>query len=307
MSDFLGNNLVVVDGLNLCFRWKHERYSVNENGLNDVSFEDALEFLREGMAGNYFKEELEETVNSIAASYKAKKVILLADFGSSKWRKAIFPEYKGNRDKLKEAARPCDNAAFAVFFSHYEEAIKEIAETSDNITVVYERGIEADDMAAFITAHAVDYAHIWLVSSDKDWDLLISHTVSRFNWMTKNSWKNVDKTGPRPREITLDNWNQHYKHKPNQHLDVKALMGDDGDNLAGIEGVGPVYALRLLDKYSGLEGVINAVPIKSTAKYIQNLNAGVDIIKRNKLLMDIKSSWVDIIPKDVQDRVLSLI
>lgn len=306
MSDFLGNNLLVVDGLNLCFRWKHDKYVVPENELNDVSFEDALEFLREDMAEHYFKEELVDTINSIAASYKASKIVLLADFGQSKWRSEIYPEYKGNREADRAKNRPCDNAAFRVFFEAYSEAIKEIADEDSGIEVIFEKGIEADDVAAFICNNVVDnYDHIWMVTSDKDWDLLITDKVSRFNWMTKKTWKNIDKTGPRPREITLDNWNQHYKHSPEQHLGVKALMGDTGDNLPGIDGIGPVYALKLLDKYNGLAGVLKALPIKSSAKYIANLNANKELVIKNELLMDINSSLDKVIPPAFAERILA--
>lgn len=305
MSDFLGNNLLVVDGLNLCFRWKHERYTIGKDEYNELSYEDALEFLREDRAGDYFVEELKDTILSIAASYKARKIVLLADFGSSTWRKDIYPEYKQNREEQRERDRPVDRAIFRIFFEHYTDAIKEIEEEKDAIEVIYSKGIEADDYAALICTTVKEYDHIWLVSSDKDWDLLISDKVSRFNWRTKSSWKNVRKDGPRPRNITLDNWSEHYTYPVEMHLAIKALQGDEGDNLPGIDGVGPVYAKRLLDKYNGsIDALLNAVPLKGTANYINNLNKGKDIVSRNRLLMDIKASIDKVFTPEEKERVL---
>lgn len=305
MSNFLGNNLLVVDGLNLCFRWKHERFTIDKKLYNDLNYEEAVEFLREDLASEYFGEELKETIHSIAASYKAIKIVLLADFGSSTWRKSKFDQYKGNREEAREKERPVDRAAFKIFFDQYCDAIKEIEQENDGITVIYSRGIEADDYAALICKSVSNaYDHIWLVSSDKDWDLLINDKVSRFNWMTKSSWKNVRKDGPRPREITIENWGEHYAYEPEQHLGVKALQGDDGDNLAGIDGIGPVYAKRLLDRYKGIEGVLSSIPLAGTAAYIRNVNQNKELIARNVELMDIRASLDQVFTAEEKERVL---
>ena len=73
MSNFIGNNLLVVDGLNLSFRWKHDRYSISKNEYNELTYEDALEFLREDRSADYFMEELKDTILSIAASSKGQE------------------------------------------------------------------------------------------------------------------------------------------------------------------------------------------------------------------------------------------
>ena len=61
-------NLLIVDGLNVAFRWKHQ-------GVTD------------------FKYDYIRTIESLAKSYKAGTIIVCADGGSS-YRKEIFPEYK---------------------------------------------------------------------------------------------------------------------------------------------------------------------------------------------------------------------
>ena len=61
-------NLLIVDGLNIAFRWKHQ-------GVLD------------------FKYDYIRTVESLAKSYNAGQIIVLADGGSS-WRKEIFPRSK---------------------------------------------------------------------------------------------------------------------------------------------------------------------------------------------------------------------
>ena len=66
-----GNNLIVIDGLNLAFRYKYANKKV--------------------FAFEYIK-----TIESLANSYEAKDIIVLGDGGSS-YREAIYPNYKGNR------------------------------------------------------------------------------------------------------------------------------------------------------------------------------------------------------------------
>ena len=82
---FLGmlpeNNVLIVDALNLGFRWKHQ---------------NKTEFL----------EEYQRTVNSLANSYSCKNVIIACDKGNSRFRKALHPEYKQSRkEKYKNYKR----------------------------------------------------------------------------------------------------------------------------------------------------------------------------------------------------------
>ncbi len=47
--------------------------------------------------------------------------------------------------------------------------------------------------------------------------------------------------------------------KPEQVVDMKALMGDSSDNIPGIRGIGPKTAVALLDKYDSLEKIYQRV------------------------------------------------
>ena len=64
-------NLLIVDGLNLSFRWKHQ---------GNLDFE--YDYVR--------------TVQSLAKSYNCGEIVVLGD-GGSDYRKEIYPEYKANR------------------------------------------------------------------------------------------------------------------------------------------------------------------------------------------------------------------
>ena len=164
------NTLLVVDALNLAFRYKH-------SGATD------------------FAEDYLRTVQSLKKSYKASHVIIACDQGSSSYRKAIYPMYKQNRKDKFELQTEAEKAQFELFFEDFNKTLEHIKVSTDYPIIKYQ-GVEADDIAAYIVAQKLPIDNIWLVSSDKDWDLLVGPTVSRFSYVTR-------------KETTIDNWNEH--------------------------------------------------------------------------------------------------
>lgn len=250
------NKTLVVDALNLAFRWKHQ-------GRTD------------------FRHEYVATVKSFAKSYKCQKIIITADQGSSEYRKRILPSYKQNR-KDKYAQQTEEEAlAFKEFILEYENTLSLLEESYKLIRI---KGVEADDLAAYIVKYKEKYniGDIVLISSDKDWDLLIQPGVMRFSYVTR-------------KEITVDSWKEHYDVSLNQYACFKCLTGDKGDNIPGIAGIGPKRAKQLLDEYGSAYDIYDNLPINSNYKYIQELNKNPDRILRNYELMDLLTHCDDAI------------
>lgn len=249
---------LIVDALNLAFRWKHQ-------GRTD------------------FRYDYQKTVQSLASSYGCSEIIIAADWGSSSYRKELYPDYKQNRkEKFAEQSEE-ERIAFEEFFEEFEATLEVLAE--DYIMLRY-KGVEADDVAAHLVKHknAYDLENIWLVSSDRDWDLLIQDTVSRFSYVTR-------------KEVTLENWSQHYDVKPEEYISLKCLTGDKGDNVPGIPGIGPKRAQQLIEQYGNAFSIYEAIPINSKYKYIQTLNENADQILANYELMDLITFCDDAIGK----------
>ena len=134
---------------------------------------------------------------------------------------------------------------------------------------------EADDIAAYIVRKCSKTHKIWLMSSDKDWDLLVGTNVSRFSYVTR-------------KEITIDNWAEHYEYEPDDHISIKCLTGDSGDSIPGVPGIGPKKAHALVKEYGSTYDIIASMPIKSKYKHIANLNEfGADALLLNYKLMDL--------------------
>ena len=115
-------NVLVVDAMNLAFRWKHQ-------GKKDFE----LDYLR--------------TVESLAQSYECSKVIITADKGHSKMRKDICPEYKENRKERFKDQTEKEKQEMEEFFQEYEVTLETLA---SKFLVLRYYQVEADDLAAFI-------------------------------------------------------------------------------------------------------------------------------------------------------------
>ena len=248
-------NLLIVDGLNVAFRWKHQ------NILD-------------------FKYDYIRTIESLAKSYKAGTIIVCADGGSS-YRKEIFPEYKANRKERFADQTEQEAKEFEMFMAEFQDTLTLIKE---KYPVFHFRGVEADDIAAYIT-QSIDYDECWLISSDKDWDLLISDKVSRFSTVTR-------------KETTVHNWDEHYDFEIEDYITFKCLTGDKGDNVPGVPGVGPKRAVQLMEQYGTVFDIYDACPIDGRYKYIQAVNENAEQLLMNVELMDLITYCEDAIGEE---------
>lgn len=239
------NDILLVDYLNLSFRFKHA-------GVFD------------------FGEEILSTMRSLARSYKCGRIIVAADKGASSYRRGIYPEYKGNR--VKEDQTEKEKQDFIEFIQGYEEALA-LAE-EEGLTVLRYKGVEADDIIAYIAKHRdkLGFNNIWIVSSDKDLDLLLTDKIHRWSYVTR-------------KDYTLADW--HYDFSQEDYIGYKCLVGDTGDNVPGVAGIGPKRATTLLQEYGSIFDIIDAIPLPGKQKFVQNLNDSKDRLMLNLELMDL--------------------
>jgi 5'-3' exonuclease len=248
---------MIVDALNLAFRYKHSKKP-------------------------NFGEDYLRTIQSLAQSYNAGQILITADWGSSSYRCGILPEYKGNRKEKYAKQTEKEAEEFRIFMEDYENTLKLLA---IHYPVFRYKNVEADDIAAQLVAE-LEGSTIWLISSDRDWDLLIDDNVNRFSYVTR-------------KEITKQNWGEHYEVDRREYISFKCLTGDAGDNVPGVPGVGPKRALGLIQEYGSAFDIADALPISSKYKYIQALNIfGSDNIYKNYELMDLVTYCADAIGQE---------
>jgi DNA polymerase-1 len=230
---------------------------------NNVSYR----YIQRANYDNY-EDDFKRTISSLAKSYKAKRTIVCFDFGKSYYRMNLLSDYKGTR---KKAETPEEIEHAEKFFAVLNRLPEELDEE-----VLKFRGIEADDTIAYITQNLSErYDHTWIVSSDKDIIQLVDSNISIFNIFSR-------------KEITLQYVQEELQLTPSEFMLSRIIEGDKGDNIIGIEGIGPKRAQALAREYKTLDKLLAALPIKSKSQYITNLNAGRERLIRNETLINLK-------------------
>lgn len=66
---------------------------------------------------------------------------------------------------------------------------------------------------------------------------------------------------------------------PRQYIELRALSGDTSDNIPGVAGVGEKTALKLIQEYLDVEGVIESAKSKvSRLRYLLNTEQGLSTL-----------------------------
>jgi 5'-3' exonuclease len=162
---------------------------------------------------------------SVMAKYDYSCVIPCAE-GGNNWRKRESSEYKGNRE-----------SAGVAHYADQSLLLEEVLPTL-GMNVAKAGGYEADDVIAHISRHSAAYDEIHICTCDRDLLQLVTNKVKvlLFNSAKKMELVDIDwvlyKEGVYPSEI---------KYK-------KSLCGDSSDNVAGLKGVGPKTAIKIIEE-----------------------------------------------------------
>lgn len=197
---------------------------------------------------------------------KPTHMLVAFDAGKTTFRHKTYKEYKGGRQKtppeLSEQFPIVRELLDAFHIPHYE---------LDQY--------EADDIIGTLSkvTDTADW-EVTVISGDKDLLQLVSDNVTVH--VTRKGISEVDKYTPQ------------YLHEkmgitPDQIIDLKALMGDNSDNIPGVPGVGEKTALKLLKEYPTLEEVYENIDSLGGKKLKENLTNYKDEAFMSKELVTI--------------------
>ena len=178
------------------------------------------------------------------------------------FRHDIFPEYKANRQKTPED--------LIAQIEPLHQAIINLG-----LPLIAVDGVEADDVIGTLAMEAEKKnIKTMIATGDKDMAQLVTDNIHLIDTM-----KDI-RMGPR--EVL-----EKFGILPERFIDYLTLAGDTSDNIPGVEKVGPKTAIKWINEYGSLEGVIqNADQIKG--KIGDNLNAALDQLDLFKTLVTIK-------------------
>ena len=222
---------------------------------------------------NMFLKVLEE--------YKPSHVAVAFDFSRYTFRNEIFADYKGTRSET-----PLD---LRTQFPILKELLKLM-----NLKVIEMKNIEADDIIGSL-AKQISGEKI-ILSGDKDVLQLIDNDCHV--WLTKKGITEIQK-------VNLEVLKNEFLLTPAQVIELKALMGDNSDNIPGVNGVGPKTATNLILKYDNIENLYKSIETADISEKLKNkLLAEKEIAFMSKTLATIKTD-VDV-SANLEDYKLSL-
>lgn len=172
--------------------------------------------------------------NRITTEEKPSHILVAFDKDRKTFRSDLYAEYKANRssppDELRGQFQLLRDVLLALNVDYIEYA-----------------GYEADDIIGTFSKKAeLDNYETIILTGDKDALQLVSDNVSVL--MTRKGITDIELYNP---DKVLEKW----EVTPEQMIEVKALMGDNSDNIPGVPGVGVKTAIKLIKEYGNLENV----------------------------------------------------
>lgn len=204
-------------------------------------------------------------LTKIIDQIKPEAVLVAFDSAKKNFRHEIYSDYKGGRKQTPEE--------LIVQFSIVREYLDAM-----NISRYEKEGIEADDIIGCMVKKYPDW-DINVLSSDHDLLQLIDETTSV--WIMKKGISEIE-------EMTEATLMDSMGITPTQIIDLKGLMGDASDNIPGVPKVGEKTALKLLQEYHSVEGVLEHVD-EIKGKLHDNLVEFADQARMSKVLATIKT------------------
>ena len=125
-------------------------------------------------------------------------------------------------------------------------------------TPVGVEGVEADDVIATLSRNAPAFDEIYLFTCDKDLLQLVTNKVKVILFSSAKKMSIVDVEGV----VEI------FGVPPNEVKYHKALAGDSSDNIAGIKGIGPKTAVKIIEDSRPIVEDSGEKPFFSTADRI---------------------------------------
>ena len=204
-------------------------------------------------------------LRKLIADHSPEYIAASFDLPGRTFRDEIAADYKANR-----APMPPDLAEQVPLVREACEALGVPVLTSDRF--------EADDVIGTLAqaAHREGF-DVAIVTGDKDFYQLVTDGIRVYNPRDEGTW--YDAAGVAEK----------FGVRPDQVVDVMALMGDSIDNIKGVPGIGEKGARELIAAHDTLERLIDAAPGLAQKRYREALLANVESARSSRELARIRT------------------
>ncbi len=170
-------------------------------------------------------------LNRLIADHEPEEMAVIFDAKGKTFRDELYADYKATRKETPS------------------ELIQQIAPIHQiilamGLPLLVVEGVEADDVIATLARNATQHGQFTLIAtSDKDLAQLVSPHIHLVNTMTNVI---LDEAGVKAK----------FGVPPSGIIDYLTLVGDTSDNIPGIPQVGPKTAVKWLETYHSVAGLI---------------------------------------------------
>ncbi|MBQ8522577.1 MAG: DNA polymerase I [Clostridia bacterium] len=196
-----------------------------------------------------------------------KYLVVAFDAGKHTFRHDIYADYKGTRKPMPEELRG------------QLPIIKNILNEM-NITSIEIPDIEADDIIGTLSKK-FDIDSV-LISGDRDLLQLISPHCRV--WLTQKGLSEIA-------DLDIEGLKERFGIAPYQVIEMKSIMGDAGDNIPGVRGIGEKTALKLINEYDNLDNIYQNID-KISGKAYKLLEEQKDMAYISRRLATIKTDCI---------------
>ena len=207
------------------------------------------------------------TLNEVLEKEKPTYIAVAFDPHGPTFRHEAYPPYKAQRDKTPE-----DITASVPIIMDVLRAM--------NIEIFMQPGFEADDVIGTLAKQAARQGvQTFMLTPDKDYGQLVEDNIFMYKPRFGSGY---DVMGPQ--EVTA----KYSIARPEQVIDLLALMGDAADNFPGCPGVGEKTAVKLIQQFDSIEQLITHTDqLKGAIK--KKVEEHVEDITISKFLATIKT------------------
>ena len=210
-------------------------------------------------------------MKKLREDYHADYIACVFDAKGKTFRDDQYPQYKAHRAPMPE------------------DLVKQIepihvATRALGWPILMVDGVEADDVIGTLARLASEQKIDTIVSTgDKDMAQLVNEHVTLVNTMSNET-------------LDIPGVTAKFGVPPERIIDYLSLMGDAVDNVPGVEKVGPKTAVKWINEYGSLDGVIaNADKIKGVVG--DNLRKALDWLPTGRQLLTIKCDVPELQPE----------
>lgn len=180
-------------------------------------------------------------------------VAVCFDMKGKTFRSDIYKDYKGTRQKTPNE------------LEQQWPLVREILDYM-NIKILESPVYEADDIAGTLSKLASEKNFDnYLLTGDKDYFQLVNENTKVL--FTRKGITEMD-------IITVEKIKEDYGIEPLEFIELKALMGDQSDNIPGIYGIGEKTGLKLIRQFHTLENLYDNIDEVSGKKLKEKLVDG---------------------------------